>query len=139
MAIFKKVTIDVECSGETHRIEIDQNYQAKLLDHDEAMVDLTQAFESFGAEPHPAACFRLLRWYQTDPWWFVTKLAPYPGDATFVECTNDECGWSSEDIDSVDICGIGNLTERIEPGEIVPAGECPKCGFLVYLGRDVSK
>jgi hypothetical protein len=139
MAIFKKVTIEVPCSGETHRIEIDENYQAKLLDHDEAMVDMTQAFESFGAEPHPASCFRLLHWYQTDPWWFVTKLAPYPGDATFIECVNEDCGWSSDDIFAVRLRDVDDLAERIDPGELVPAGECPKCGWLVYLGREVKK
>lgn len=26
-----------------------------------------------------------------------------------------------------------DLWERVEPGEEMPAGECPKCGALAYL------
>lgn len=32
-----------------------------------------------------------------------------------------------------DLAMIHDIQERIAPGEIVPAGECPQCGALSYL------
>ena len=50
-------------------------------------------------------------------------------DKRLVACGN--CDWqgTAETMDRL----ITNLDKRIAPGEIVPAGECPKCGALAYL------
>jgi hypothetical protein len=43
------------------------------------------------------------------------------------EC--DNCGkvWPADKLG-----GIEDLTQRIEPGGVVPSGECPECGALCY-------
>lgn len=45
-----------------------------------------------------------------------------------VEC--DNCRWSGT---SGDLEPISDLANRIEAGEIVPAGECPDCGCFAHL------
>ena len=47
--------------------------------------------------------------------------------------TCDNCGqaWSTHDLQHT-FPDIPKLGERIEPGRIVPAGECNDCGALVY-------
>jgi hypothetical protein len=134
----KRTIIEGECEGEIHRIEIVDSIP-RLLDHTDEQVAMVASFEAFGSEPHPASCFRLLRMWQTDPWWAALQLAPYPGCATFVECSNEECNWSSDDIDAVRLHDADNLADRLLPGEIVPAGECPECYALVYIGREIKK
>ncbi|TSA39703.1 hypothetical protein D4R30_00655 [archaeon] len=49
-------------------------------------------------------------------------------DADKVECQN--CEWKGT---GVDVNPIQDIYERIEPGETVPAGECPECGCLARL------
>jgi hypothetical protein len=44
------------------------------------------------------------------------------------EC--DDCSWAG---DESELDETSNLIDRIEPGGIVPAGECPKCGALAYM------
>jgi len=45
----------------------------------------------------------------------------------------DDCGHQcSDDELKVTLYQIPHLLERIEPGGIVPAGECPNCGALTY-------
>lgn len=134
----KRAILEVECSGETHRIEIVDSIP-RLLDHDEEQVAMATSFEAFGAERHPASCFHWLRYWQTDPWWAALQLAPYSGDATFIECSGDECGWSSNDIEELRLRDIDDLESRVYPGEIVPVGQCPECASLVYIGREIEK
>lgn len=43
------------------------------------------------------------------------------------ECGN--CNWTGPESDAGP---IADLHERVEPGEIMPSGECPKCGALVH-------
>ena len=47
------------------------------------------------------------------------------------ECQN--CDWQgvADDLDA-----IADFDERVAPGEICPAGECPKCGALAHLVTD---
>lgn len=47
---------------------------------------------------------------------------------TACECAN--CDWKGavEEVEQ-----IQHFWERVEPGEIMPAGECPKCGALAHL------
>lgn len=44
------------------------------------------------------------------------------------ECAN--CEWSGM-VGQTHV--IKDLASRLEPGNIVPAGECPECGALCYL------
>lgn len=48
-----------------------------------------------------------------------------------LRCDNCRKAFAEEDLEHA-FPNIPNLTERIEPGSIVPAGECPECGALVY-------
>ncbi len=41
----------------------------------------------------------------------------------------DNCGAV---IDSEDVCPIEDFFQRVEPGGMVPSGECPECGALCY-------
>lgn len=48
----------------------------------------------------------------------------------------DNCNWGG-DLDGEDYVVLGHVEDlevRIEPGREVPAGECPDCGALVYMG-----
>lgn len=47
------------------------------------------------------------------------------------ECGN--CGWtgSEEQLGCV-LADVPHLAERLDPGQTVPSGECPKCGALAY-------
>lgn len=42
----------------------------------------------------------------------------------------DNCG---ERYSDVDLHPIQDLEQRIDPGSVVPSGECPKCGALTYI------
>jgi hypothetical protein len=48
----------------------------------------------------------------------------------------DNCGWKGpkRELQSI-FPSIPNITERIEPGGIVPSGTCPKCACLCYPER----
>jgi hypothetical protein len=49
-------------------------------------------------------------------------------DARPVSCGN--CAWTG----TVDGCReVRDLLTRVEPGETMPAGECPECGALAHL------
>lgn len=48
----------------------------------------------------------------------------------YVGC--QDCEWTG-DIGDVSDKGIRDIFERVSPGEVMPAGECPKCGALVHL------
>jgi hypothetical protein len=46
---------------------------------------------------------------------------------TKVKCEN--CHWTGD----ADDCGeLQNIHERVEPGEIMPYGECPECGCVCH-------
>ena len=49
-------------------------------------------------------------------------------DAVAVACS--DCGWQGK---ATDTHIIEDFQERVSPGEIVPAGECPECGALAHL------
>ena len=48
-----------------------------------------------------------------------------------VRCDNCRTEWRADQRSRV-FPDIPGLTERVEPGGTVPAGECPACGALVY-------
>lgn len=54
-----------------------------------------------------------------------------------IETMNEEpskcwnCGWTGQP--KIEYGDIPDLLERLVPGDEVPSGECPKCGFLCYL------
>lgn len=46
----------------------------------------------------------------------------------------DNCGAVyAEDDARINIPDIDNLYERLDPGGVVPAGQCPACGALCYI------
>ena len=132
----KRAIIEMPCQGETHRIEIDDELKARALDHDKGQLKTLLSFRAFNADIELPPCVKWLRLYQTDPWWTVMQLAPPPSEATYVACT--DCDWEGN-VDQVRPYEIDAFFDRVEPGEIMPAGECPKCGFLVYLGKEPNK
>ena len=42
----------------------------------------------------------------------------------------DNCGWEGEPLFGLE--EIVDLVERIDPGGVVPSGECPECDALCY-------
>lgn len=49
-----------------------------------------------------------------------------------VEC--GDCDWTGDQDDLPEgHHGIEHLSQRIDPGSEVPAGECPECGCLCYV------
>ena len=49
----------------------------------------------------------------------------------------DNCGeiWKADELGKIE-----NLDNRVDPGSIVPSGECPECGALCYpVGTDSSE
>ena len=54
-----------------------------------------------------------------------------PEGTRLAECGN--CHWQGTESR---LRPIENLGERIDPGGLVPLGECPKCGALAYLQAD---
>jgi hypothetical protein len=51
-------------------------------------------------------------------------------DRTKVAC--EDCDWQGE---ACELEGISDFSERVAPGEICPAGECPECGALAHVAR----
>lgn len=51
------------------------------------------------------------------------------------QCGNCEAYWPFESLND-----IHKLYERVQPGEIMPSGECPKCGSLCHpVGSDETE
>lgn len=49
-------------------------------------------------------------------------------------CYCNNCDWlGTEEGLGNDLANTPDLTDRLEPGEEVPVGECPSCGCLCYL------
>jgi hypothetical protein len=42
----------------------------------------------------------------------------------------EDCGWKGT---ARELGSISDFAERVFPGEICPAGECPDCGALAHL------
>ena len=54
------------------------------------------------------------------------------GDKPAVACEN--CEWTGDESEMTKrFPCIDDLHKRVHPGEVVPAGECPKCGALAHL------
>lgn len=49
---------------------------------------------------------------------------------TPVRCGNLDCDWAG-DVD--DTREVRDFWGRVQPGDEMPAGECPECGWLAYL------
>lgn len=51
-------------------------------------------------------------------------------------CHNDNCPGpvNTDDIGALDV--PHDLFNRVQSGDIMPAGECPTCGYLVYSDLD---
>jgi len=44
-----------------------------------------------------------------------------------------KCSNCREELTEIQLRPITHLTTRVYPGEIMPAGECPRCACLAYL------
>ena len=51
-----------------------------------------------------------------------------PMDRTRVAC--DDCNWKGQ---AGELDAISDFSERVSPGELCPAGECPSCGALAHV------
>lgn len=77
----------------------------------------------------------------------VTKLMKGAGVPITIQaiaigqmCKCDNCNWSGPQIDlGCELGDIPDLGLRLDPGGEVPAGECPECGALAYLIKEVKK
>lgn len=49
----------------------------------------------------------------------------------YARCQNCQKVWALNSL--VELSKVKNLLDRVSPGEIVPAGECPDCGALCQL------
>lgn len=49
----------------------------------------------------------------------------------------DNCTWQGDP--TIELEEIPDLAMRLDPGEEVPSGECPKCGALCYLIKPEKK
>ena len=47
-----------------------------------------------------------------------------------------DCDFETSDIEFLE--PIDDITERVEPGEVMPAGECPECGALCQMRSDAE-
>ena len=49
-------------------------------------------------------------------------------------CKCDNCQWegAADDL-GIALFEIHHLADRLDPGSIVPAGECPECGSFAYF------
>ena len=61
--------------------------------------------------------------------YLVTNL---PDDT---QCACDNCGKVTS---MIDLEMITDIEERLDPGGIIPAGECPECGALAYVIEDAK-
>jgi hypothetical protein len=51
---------------------------------------------------------------------------------TMTTCTCDNCGNVCDESHLIHIADLENLGIRLDPGSVVPAGECRECGALAY-------
>lgn len=52
-----------------------------------------------------------------------------------IRCVCDDC---SEETMSQDLDMVTDIEERVNPGFIMPAGQCPHCGALAYYADDAA-
>lgn len=51
-------------------------------------------------------------------------------------CACDACDWKGP---AGHVHTIHDPEQRLEPGAVVPVGECPKCGVLAYLDEPTDR
>lgn len=52
-------------------------------------------------------------------------------------CLCDNCAWvGPQNALGCELHEIPHLSERLDPGGEIPAGECPECGALAYVIQD---
>jgi len=72
-------------------------------------------------------------WLYTHRWLDAALGRHHRGAATAEVrdlCACDDCGWTGA---LEETQPIRDFWSRVEPGGIMPAGECPRCGVLAYL------
>lgn len=48
-------------------------------------------------------------------------------------CKCDNCDWTGDQAEAKPLSIAAGLGVRLDPGSVVPAGECPKCGSFAYI------
>lgn len=114
--------------------------QKAMEDISLALVTLTACRKALGSPPPASETAQALRQHVDRVVAWVGRLHTEPAssgggdeDMTNAEgfpyaCAN--CGASYEDMGDMNY--ISDLHERVAPGEIMPAGECPACGCLCH-------
>jgi hypothetical protein len=59
------------------------------------------------------------------------KRTDAAASAATSECGN--CEWKGRP--TIELQAVPDLAQRLDPGSVVPSGECPKCGALCYLQK----
>jgi hypothetical protein len=59
----------------------------------------------------------------------ANTIGPWRGD----RCRCQDCQWKG---DEADCDAIEDIFERVDPGEPMPSGQCPKCGALCQPERE---
>lgn len=52
---------------------------------------------------------------------------------TKVRCENEDCEWTGDIEQTRD---MNDFWGRVAPGDEMPAGECPECGWLAYVVKE---
>lgn len=53
---------------------------------------------------------------------------------TMTTCKCDNCDWTGDEaVLRCNLTTTPDLNFRLEPGSVVPAGECPECGSFAYV------
>jgi hypothetical protein len=101
-----------------------------MLDHDESILEVAEAFAAFGAKP--LACAEFVKEWTEKPHKVGILLGPWPEYATHAYC--DVCGWVG-DPESVYITRKFDIMD-LAAMAVTPLGYCPagECIGLAYLG-----
>ena len=110
-------TVDADLDAYEWSFSVDEARAAVWNDAD-GVWQITQGDETFDVQLH--------RLFALEP----TAPAPHSSTTSGLLCTCLECGWTGP-VDSIAGHPIPHHEERVAPGELAPAGECPNCGVLV--------
>ena len=47
-------------------------------------------------------------------------------------CICDNCGWTGDESHAIPLVDCPDLAIRLDPGSVVPVGDCPNCAAFVY-------
>ena len=66
----------------------------------------------------------------------IVHMSKWSADVSS-QCKCDDCQWQGPMVQlGKQLDETPDLNQRLSPGSVVPAGECPKCGAFAYLTGD---